>query len=80
MGQRKVRRKTMKRTIQKLVSLLLVVITCFSLLPTDAFAWGKMTHVYTANLIKKDSDDGSSSVFFGEEEGEKKKSLKISLV
>lgn len=61
----------MKRTIQKLVSLLLVVITCFSLLPTDAFAWGKMTHVYTANLIKKDSDDGSSSVFFGEEEGEK---------
>lgn len=41
----------MKRTVTKLISLLLVAVMCFAMLPVQAFAWGKMTHVYTANEI-----------------------------
>ena len=44
----------MKRTVTKLVSLLLVTVMCFSALPLEVFAWGKMTHVYTANLVQDD--------------------------
>ena len=40
-----------KRTATKLISFLLVMVMCFSMLPLQAFAWGKMTHVYTANEI-----------------------------
>ena len=41
----------MKRTITKFISILLTAIMCFSVFPVEAFAWGKMTHVYTANVI-----------------------------
>ena len=41
----------MKRTVTKLVSLLLVAAMCFTMIPVEAFAWGKMAHVYTANEI-----------------------------
>ena len=41
----------MKRTVTKLISLLLVMVMCFAMLPLQAFGWGKMTHVYTANEI-----------------------------
>ena len=41
----------MKRTVTKLLSLLLVTATCLSVIPFEAFAWGKMTHVFTANDI-----------------------------
>lgn len=50
----------MKRTITKLISILIVTVTCFSMLPLEAFAWGKMTHVYTANLIEDETVDGSA--------------------
>ena len=56
------RRKTRKRTAKRLLSFLLVTIMCFSLLPAEVFAWGKMTHVYTANLIENETSDGSTSV------------------
>ncbi len=49
----------MKRTVTKIISILLSAITCFSVLPLNAFAWGKMTHVYTANIIKHEVTDGS---------------------
>ena len=52
----------MKRTTTKLISLLLATMMCFSLLPAEVFAWGKMTHVYTANLIEDETSDGSTSV------------------
>ena len=41
----------MKRTITKLTGIVLVLVLCLSMLPLEAFAWGKMTHVYTANYI-----------------------------
>ena len=41
----------MKRTITRFISILLTAIMCFSVFPVEAFAWGKMTHVYTANVI-----------------------------
>jgi len=52
----------MKRTITRLISMLLVTIMCFSMLPAEVFAWGKMTHVYTANLIEDETSDGSTTV------------------
>ena len=42
----------MKRTIIKLTSIVLVLVLCLSMLPLETFAWGKMTHVYTANYLK----------------------------
>ena len=56
---------TMKRTVTKLISILLVTMMCFSMLPVEVFAWGKMTHTYTANMIVDDlfnTGAGSSSV------------------
>ncbi|MBE6107626.1 MAG: hypothetical protein E7192_03200 [Erysipelotrichaceae bacterium] len=52
----------MKRTITKLISALLAAIMCFSIFPINVFAWGKMTHIYTANLIEQyiDTDDNVS--------------------
>ena len=50
----------MKRIITKLVSILLVLVICFSTLPTKALAWGKMTHVYTANNIIQSSLGGGT--------------------
>ena len=54
----------MKRTITRLVSMLLVMIMCCSLLPLEAFAWGKMTHTYTANKILGDSSGGTTIVTY----------------
>lgn len=52
----------MKRIVTRLISLLLVTMMCFSLLPVEVLAWGKMTHVYTANLIENETSDGSTTV------------------
>ena len=52
----------MKRTVTKLISLLLVVVILFSTLPTKALAWGKSTHVFTANNIIASTWSGTSSV------------------
>ena len=41
----------MKRIITKCISILLAAIMFFSVFPMEAYAWGKMTHVYTANVI-----------------------------
>ena len=49
----------MKHTITRVISMLLVLTICLSCLPTEAFAWGKMTHVYTANLMEDEAFDGS---------------------
>ena len=49
----------------RLISILLVTVMCFSVFPIDVFAWGKMTHAYTANMIVDDlfnTGAGSSSV------------------
>ena len=42
----------MKRTITRFTSILMAAVMFFSMLPVKAFAWGKMTHVYTANVIE----------------------------
>lgn len=50
----------MKRISTKFISALLAAVMCFSVFPIDVFAWGKMTHIYTANLIEQlyiDSED-----------------------
>ena len=52
----------MKRTITRMISLLLVLTISLSCFPLEAFAWGKMTHVYTANLLSEDALDGSVTV------------------
>lgn len=49
----------MKHTIIRVISMLLVLTICLSCLPMEAFAWGKMTHVYTANLMEDEAFDGS---------------------
>jgi len=49
----------------RLISILLVTMMCISALPIEVFAWGKMTHTYTANMIVDDlfnTGAGSSSV------------------
>ena len=48
----------MKHPITRLISFLLVLSLCFSMLPMEAFAWGKMAHTYTANLIEDEAFDG----------------------
>lgn len=57
----------MKRTVTKLVSLLLVAAMCFTMIPVEAFAWGKMTHVYTANDILADTQAYRATVDFENE-------------
>jgi len=52
----------MKHPITRLISFLLVLSLCFSMLPMEAFAWGKMTHTYTANLIEDEAADGFVTV------------------
>jgi hypothetical protein len=60
----------MKRTAAKLVSILLIAVMCFSMFPAEAYAWGKMTHTYTANLIHDDltkTGAGTSSLKYAGE-------------
>lgn len=57
----------MKRTVTKLVSLLLVAAMCFTMIPVEAFAWGKMTHVFTANDILADTKAYRATVDFENE-------------
>ena len=47
----------MKKILPRLISILLIPVLCFFALPVEAYAWGKMTHVYTANLISEDAED-----------------------
>ena len=39
----------MKRTITRLISILLVLTIFLTCSSVESFAWGKMTHTYTAN-------------------------------
>ena len=57
----------MKRNVTRVVSMLLVLVICFSMLPTKAFAWGKMTHIYTANAILADTQAYRATVDFENE-------------
>lgn len=51
----------MKYTI-RLISMLLVLALCLSCFPIEAFAWGKMTHTHTANLMEDEAIDGFVTV------------------
>ena len=48
----------MKSTITRVISLVLVLEISLSCFPLEAFAWGKMTHTYTANLMEDEATDG----------------------
>ena len=52
----------MKRIVTKLISLLLVAALFLSTVPVKAFAWGKSTHVFTANNIIASTWSGTSSI------------------
>ena len=52
----------MKRIMTRLISVLLVTVMCFSVFPVEVFAWGKMTHVYTANIIEGLTAEGTGSI------------------
>ncbi|MBO5967965.1 MAG: zinc dependent phospholipase C family protein, partial [Clostridia bacterium] len=52
----------MKRIVSRLISVLLVTMMCISALPVEVFAWGKMTHVYTANIIEGLTAQGTGSI------------------
>ena len=54
--------KAMKRIVTRLISILLVTMMCISVLPVEVFAWGKMTHVYTANIIEGLTAEGTGSI------------------
>ena len=57
----------MKRAVTKLVSLLLVAAMFFTIVPVEAFAWGKMTHVFTANDVLADTQAYRTTVDFENE-------------
>ena len=52
----------MKRIVTRLISVLLVTVMCISILPVQVFAWGKMTHIYTANVIEGLATEGTGSI------------------